>query len=269
MAYHAHQIAMGDTHDDGRNPVDLDRLIAQITVDARGDDEQFWAFHHALEDDVKLPSDAFVIGEPVSVVAFDYDGNTRRGLTACCRREDGAEHVVAAAEVVLAQGSMGAQFLAAYRKWLGLDPLAPSGITPARRRHKHKATATDVDLSHPIELVVLSLKEQSARCRLLKSDRVITLRSSGLGEAVPGEIVVVKPSKLWSYAGHPYLSGEIDSARLDVGALGLVPLELEPQGLWTPAEHDWGEEEEAVEDWAKPIIARSPGRARDGADCAR
>ena len=70
-------IAMEDTHDDGRDPVDLDRLIAQITVDARGDDEQLWAFHHALEHGVKLPSDAFVIGEPVSVVAFDYDGNTR------------------------------------------------------------------------------------------------------------------------------------------------------------------------------------------------
>ncbi len=28
---------------------------------------------------------------------------------------------------------------------------------------------------------------------------------------LPGEIIVVKPRKQWSYAGHPYLSGEIQT----------------------------------------------------------
>ena len=46
------------------------------------------------------------------------------------------------------------------------------------------------------------------------------------------------------------------SAHLDVAALGLVPLKLEDQGLWTPDEHYWGEEDEPIEEWAKPIIAR-------------
>jgi len=36
-----------------------------------------------------------VIGEPVSLIAFEYDGNARRGLTARCRSADAAEHVVA------------------------------------------------------------------------------------------------------------------------------------------------------------------------------
>ncbi len=86
----------------------LDRLMEEITVDAYGDDEQLWAFRQAFEDDVALPVDGFVIGEPVSVIAIDYDGNERRGLTAKCRREDGSEYVVAVSDVVLPQTSVGA-----------------------------------------------------------------------------------------------------------------------------------------------------------------
>jgi hypothetical protein len=78
---------------------------------------------------------------------------------------------------------------------------------------------------------------------------------------VPAEIVVVRPRKQWSYAGHPYLSGEIESSRLDVAALGLVPLALEDQGAWSPEEEYWGEEGEPVDEWAKPIIARGPRQA--------
>ena len=33
----------------------LDKMIEEITVDAYGDDEQFWAFRQALEDNVDLP----------------------------------------------------------------------------------------------------------------------------------------------------------------------------------------------------------------------
>ncbi len=79
---------------------DSDRLIEAITVDAYGEDEQLWAFRQAFEESVPVPADGFVIGEPVSVLSFDYDGNERRGLTAQCRRTDGSEHVVTAAEVV-------------------------------------------------------------------------------------------------------------------------------------------------------------------------
>jgi tetratricopeptide (TPR) repeat protein len=107
-----------------------------------------------------------------------------------------------------------------------------------------------------VELIVLSVKEKAARCRILGSDDIVTLRASGTGELVPGEIVVVKPAKNWSYGGHPYLSGEIDSVRLDIPALGLVPLKLRPLGLWSPEEHYWGEADEPIEKWAEPIIAR-------------
>ena len=74
-------------------------------------------------------------------------------------------------------------------------------------------------------------------------------------DAMPGEVIVVKPRKQWSYAGHPYLSGEIQSARLDVPALDLVPLKLKDEGIWDPREQYWGEPDEPLDEWAKPIIA--------------
>jgi len=198
------------------------------------DDEQLRAIHRALQEGADLPCDAFVIGEPVSVIGFDYGGNPRRGLVARCRREDGSEHLITASDVVLAQRSSGARFLAAYRTWLGLDPMPEQIAAPTRRKRQHKVAATDLDVSRPIELVVLSVKENAARCRPPGSDRVITLRASGLWNVVPGEVAVVKARKQWSYAGHPYLSGEIESSRLDVPALGLLPLKLEDHGMWTP-----------------------------------
>ncbi|HOW67141.1 MAG TPA: cytoplasmic protein [Candidatus Paceibacterota bacterium] len=245
---------------DDQNPaqVDLERLIAEITVDAHGDDEQLWAFQQAFQDNVSVPCDGFVIGQPVSVLAFDYDGNKRRGLTARCRREDGSEHVVAASEVVLPPRAKGVRFLAAYRQWLGLEPWPREATIPGRRQRQHKVAPTDLELKGPVELAVLSVKESTARCRLLGADRILTLRTRGLWKVVPGEIVAVAPGKQWSYAGHPYLSGKIESVRLDIAALDLVPLRLKERGPWQPDDHYWGEEGEPIEDWAQPIIARGP-----------
>lgn len=239
----------------------VDSLIEEITTDAFGDDEQLWAFLSALEDGIELPCDAFVIGEPVSVVEFDYEGNLRRGLVARCRREDGSEHWVSASEVVLAEQSNGGHLFAAYRKWSGLDPWPEQAAPLTRQKPRHKVSATDLDLNGPIELVVLSVKQRAARCRLVGSDRVITLRASLAWDTVPGEIVMVNPHKQWTYAGHPYLSGEIESARFDIEALGLVPLKLEERGIWTPEAHYWGEDDEPIEAWARPIITRGPRRS--------
>lgn len=233
----------------------LDKLIEEITADAYGDDEQLWAFRQAFEDDVALPADGFVIGEPVSVITIDYDGNERLGLTAKCRREDGSEYVVAVYDVVLSQASTGGRYIAAYRRWLNLDPYPVETKKPSRRGRHHKVTDDEIDLSRPVELVALSVMERAARCRLLGSDRIITLRASRLWEVVPGAIVTVTPRKQWRYGGHPYLSGEIQSTRIDVKALDLAPLWLEEMGMWDPKEEYWGEEDEPIEEWAEPIIA--------------
>ena len=57
----------------------LDELVAELTAEAAGDNERILAFLQALEKYVALPCDGFVIGEPVSVVKFRYQGNQRRG----------------------------------------------------------------------------------------------------------------------------------------------------------------------------------------------
>ena len=48
--------------------VALDRLIEEITVDAYGEGERLWAVCQVIEDEVALPADGFVIGEPLSVL---------------------------------------------------------------------------------------------------------------------------------------------------------------------------------------------------------
>ena len=101
---------------------ELNDLVDQIVVDADGDDEQLWAFRQAFDDEVAMPADAFALGEPVTIQEIDYDGNERRGLTAKLRREDASEHVVSASDLVFPEGSKGADYMAAYRTWLGIEP---------------------------------------------------------------------------------------------------------------------------------------------------
>lgn len=233
------------------SPVALDELIDEITVDAYGEQEQLWAFRQAFEDDIPLPAQGLIVGEPVLVVAFDFDGNERRGLTAKCRGADGYEHVVAVADVMMAPGSEASRYVAAYRKWMGLAPYR-TAPRPKQARVRPRAESA----AGSVQLVVLSLKKKAARCRLLSSGDEITLRAARLWDVVPGEIAVVKPHRRWTYAGNPYLSGKVDSTRLDVDALGLVPLKLEARGVWDPAQEYWGDDGEPIAAWAKPIIKR-------------
>jgi hypothetical protein len=236
------------------NPAALDALVDEVLVDAYGEDEQLWAFRQAFEDHVCVPCDGTVVGEPVKVIQFDYDGNTRRALTSC-RRADGREYVVAASDVVLAPTTQGDRYIAAYRKWLGLSPR----LSEHGRKERPQLCAPVPDLQRErIDLVVLSVKQKTARCRLLENAGTVTLRAGRLWKLSPGWIATVKPRKQWTYSGIWYLSGEIESTRLDVAALNLVPLRLEEQGEWNPAEEYWGEEGEPIEEWAKPIIARGP-----------
>jgi hypothetical protein len=237
---------------------DLDQLIEQITVDAYGGDEQLRAFQRALQDEVSLPCDAFVIGESISVVEFDYDGSERRGLTARCRRAGGRDYVVATSDVVFPTGTAGERYVAAYRKWVGLTPFPPKTAAPMRGKTRREAASSVIPAKHLVELAVLSVKSQTARCRFLGSGRTVTLRSRR--PWVPGEIVRVKLRKEWA-SGDPHLSAEGKSERIDAPALGLTPLRLEDRGVWNPIEEYWGEEGEPIEGWARRIIAYGPRRA--------
>ena len=237
-----------------RKDNDLAELLKVITADAHGDDEQLRAIAGAIARGVELPADAFVVGEPVELVAIDYDGNPRVGLQAVCRRGD-ERHLVGFADVVFSPGTDGARFSAVYRQWLGLAPHDAGPRSSTRPQKRHKADVADIDVSRPMDLVVLALKSNALRCRVPGTEREMTLRTAVRWE-VPGEIVTVLPTKQWTHAGHPYLSGKVQSSRLDVRSLGLVPLELKPEGDWDPEEEYWGEEGEPLPEWAKPVVAR-------------
>ena len=192
-------------------------------------------------------------------MSFNYDGSQRRGVTATCRRSDGREYEVAASEILVPKPTGGSRYLGAYRRWFGLVPYALDEKA-TRRTAISGERARSITLPNPVELIVLSVKQTTARCRPLQSNQTITLRAGRIWDVIPGEIAVVRPRKQWNYAGTAYLSGCVESTRIDASALGLVPLKLEDRGIWDPAEEYRGEQGEPIEKWAKPIIARGPRR---------
>jgi hypothetical protein len=78
-----------------------------------------------------------------------------------------------------------------------------------------------------VDAAVLKVGSSTARIRILGEEAQITLRAGGVSEIVPGQIVTVKIEKRWTFHGDPYASGRIERARIDIAALGLVPLPLD------------------------------------------
>lgn len=235
----------------------LEEIVDEFTVEAGDDDDRFGNFLDACRRNMAWPCEAFVIGEPVLLTKLDYEGNWRRGLIAVCRRSDGSEYEIAASEVVVSPAIEGARYLAAYRKWMGVEPFPVETAASVRTRRRRPAPAA-ISLDLRVESAVLSVKQTTARCRLLGSGQVVTLRAKRSLDLVPGEIAVVVPHKQWRYSGSQYLSGAVESRRLDVTALGLVPLKLRDRTRWDPLEDHWREKDEPIPEWAKPILARGP-----------
>jgi tetratricopeptide (TPR) repeat protein len=133
------------------------------------------------------------------------------------RRERTTEYTVAAADVVLPPRTEGERYLAMYRKWLGLESKLPEAVSK-RSRREHKAAATAVDLGRPVELVALSIKDRAASadlCEAIESSR-FALAAFGTSSRVRSWSSSLVSSG--ANAGHPYLSGEIVSTRLEVPA---------------------------------------------------
>ena len=146
----------------------LDAIIDELTAEAHSDDERIWNFHQAFQKHVSLPCDGFVIGEPVKLVSFNYDGKQRRGVTTTCRRSDGREYEVAASEVLVPKHTDGSRYVGAYGHWLGLVPYALDEKA-TRRTAISGERARSIALADPVELVVLSLKQTTvvSQCNFL------------------------------------------------------------------------------------------------------
>ena len=102
---------------------EIDALIAQVVIDAYGEDEQLWSFRQWFEDTAAFPFRATVVGAEVEVIEVDYDGDDRRGLVARCERE-GQQHSVSLLDVAPTDSisTDTAALLAAYRRWANLGP---------------------------------------------------------------------------------------------------------------------------------------------------
>ncbi len=240
---------------DKKNVSDLEMLLQEVLVDAYNDEEQIWAVQQYVEEQLVFPVDAFVVGEPVSVLAIDYSGNIRQGLMASCRKENGEDYKIAAADIVFPSGTRASTTMAVYRYWLGLEPFPESSPSQQNRAIRHKVQEDDIDTSKPVELIVVSVKEKACRCLIPETKRVVTLRTGSLHQAFPGWIITVDPGKQWHFSGHPYLSGKIIRVRLDAVKLGLQPLGLEGCGEWDPTDEYWRDEEAPLESWMQAILA--------------
>lgn len=116
-------------------------------------------------------------------------------LTAKCRVRDGSKYTAAASDIVIVSGRVAVEYIAAYCRWIGIDPYPGKSEISMGPRRRHKATAENLDLNRPVELVALLVKERTVRCRMLESDRIITLRTGEARRIVPGEIITVHPRK--------------------------------------------------------------------------
>lgn len=185
---------------------EVDTLLDELLVDAYGDVEQLTALEQGIFDALVFPIEVYVLGEMMSLERVSYDGNPRRGLVAQCRRDDGREHRISLLDIGVGPQSDIYLHLAAYCQWCGVKPtVVESTSAPGVKLRTPKAREDDIDLSKPVELVVLLVKESSVRCRLPMSQRTITLRTRDAWQCVPGQLVMVDPNKHWTHAGHPYL----------------------------------------------------------------
>ncbi len=239
----------------------IDLLLEDILGDASGEDEQLRAFLTAFQDGMAVPARGSVIGESVTVVMIDYTGNEQRGLLATIRKADGKEYEIALSDVEFPPDSKAYPLQQAYHRWQTLA--LPRKLRQAEYREKikkTKATVGEIDLTQPVDLVVLGVKKfEAARCRVLGKDKELTLRNGRIHLVVPGEIVRVKPKKHWSFAGHPYMTGDILKSWFDLPALNLTPLALNDEGMWNPEDEYWGEKEDGpLPKWAMAIIAVGP-----------
>lgn len=110
----------------------------------------------------------------------------------------------------------------------------------------------NIPTGEPIELVALAVKTAAIRCRVVSTDQPITFRK--VRNEVEGEILTIIPSKVWRYRKTHYMTGEIQSRRIDIPALDLEPLTLNEMWVWDPKEEYWGEQEDPLNKYFKSII---------------
>jgi hypothetical protein len=95
-------------------------MIAEATVDCYNEDEAFAGMLATLEDRLEFPFEARALGEKVEVIELDERASSERSGVVAKVRKGGRQHTVALADVTAVEkDSVTAEWLAAYRYWLG------------------------------------------------------------------------------------------------------------------------------------------------------
>lgn len=100
---------------DRARAAELDRLIAEVIVDAYGDTEQAAAFHCVLEEELDLPLQVELGAAIASVVGLEVTDDDR--LVAVCRIGRSRRRVPLTELAALVKTPRGSKWLAAYRRW--------------------------------------------------------------------------------------------------------------------------------------------------------
>lgn len=101
----------------GRVPVevDLDALIEEATVDAYDMEEQRTGFQTLLEENLRLPFEAEVLGVAVTVERLDV--NDEGAIVAVCRRGSARQAIPVVDLALPDPAPHGAEWIEAYRRW--------------------------------------------------------------------------------------------------------------------------------------------------------
>jgi hypothetical protein len=95
-------------------------MIDEATVDCYDEYEEFSGMLATLEDRLEFPFQAKVLGETVEVFGLDQEQSSERRGTVAKIRKRGRQYTIALADLeAVEKGTETAEWLAAYRYWLG------------------------------------------------------------------------------------------------------------------------------------------------------
>ena len=110
----------------------------------------------------------------------------------------------------------------------------------------------------PTRYAVLSTKTAEGLLRRLDTNEQVHFRSGEFFRIVPGHVIDVEVKREYERYGRPYIAGSVTRVAVDIPALGLEPLRLEPHGLWDPMRDMHLEPGEPLADWLAVIVKDGP-----------
>ncbi|MEK7668551.1 MAG: calcium-binding protein [Gemmatimonadota bacterium] len=99
------------------SPTQLDRLIAEATVDAYNESEQVGGLYTMMEESLAVPFTTELLGVAVTVEGVDLTDDDR--IVAVCRRGKTRQRISILDLPLPEPPPQGAQWIHAFRRWVG------------------------------------------------------------------------------------------------------------------------------------------------------